>query len=132
MIESMAWCFQDQWPHRYFPFPGAEKFVPAPREGEGRRIFAWGPTHRARQTHFLGDGAGPLRGSVKKIYHTSQDDIFDRTVFSLSVGGDSLFVYAVRSDGSHFVDKIGTFDIYLARRLIDIERAFPNLGRLNR
>jgi hypothetical protein len=127
----------------YFPFPGAEKFVPlatGPKQASKEKyvVFPWGPvktgTGEEKDVNFLGQGGGgPLWGKVIQIYHSTRDNVFERSVFSLDVTTfgnkqETLYVYAVRADGSHFVDKVAIHDIYLATRLVDIQRAFPELN----
>jgi len=131
-----GWCFQH--PGNYFPFPGAEKFVPARTENAKNRrsVFPWGFTPPQmgpfqETTQFINHRAGPLCGKLKQIHYWKFDGVFEKCVFSFSPGqttGDVfIVVYAVRADGSHFVDKVGMSDIYLATRLADIQRAFPEL-----
>jgi hypothetical protein len=136
-----GWCFKNYRTPQYFPFPGAENFVPSSKilkKGASPRrhiVFPWGPEmirNCQSSPGFLGHRAGPLKGKVKQILYFTRDDIFERCVFSFlpaSFSDDSgiIYVYAVRAEASHFVDKVGTYDIYLATRLIDIKRAFPEL-----
>uniref|UniRef100_A0A6C0BMI8 Uncharacterized protein n=1 Tax=viral metagenome TaxID=1070528 RepID=A0A6C0BMI8_9ZZZZ len=123
------WCFKDR--ATYYPFPGAEQWVP-PRKRHERTIFPWGGFAQ-RHSRFLGDGSGPLEGTVQHVHHHSiTRGGCEKCVFEFTPrpdpqeanGGPVVFAYSLKRDHG----TLSISDVYLSTRLEDFQRAFPELN----
>lgn len=151
-----AWCFSRDndgaGPVHYYPFAGAENFVPQSSDRPDRglasltHLFPWGllgpkkesnsavaflDNHSVNFDRPAGDRARPvLRGRVKEIHYQHHDGIFERCLFSFTPYNHPrslVYVFSVRADQSHFVDKQGICDVYLSCKISDIHLGFPEI-----
>jgi len=118
----MHWCFQAHFPGRaYFPFPGAESFVPTKCDG--------GYSLKSKTSRNAG-----LRGTILKEWplariQLDENCFLERHFFELQVNSqdqrkNNVYVYCVRTCGAPLVDGRGLAEIHLSVNMDDFRRAF--------